>query len=151
MRPTYVLCIFLATFSLPAVAADADQNLKQEVEKIGSTYAESFNKKDFAGIAALYAKGGMHVTAAGPRTDIEQFYEGASKAGFDHEDITLTEVWPLGADAALAMGNYRLTGKNQSGAPMEIGGVWTAIDVREGGKLKIRMLSAIPKPPPAPK
>ena len=149
MRTYYVLPFLLAAFPMAAVAAD--DNLKQEVEKIGSTYAESFNKHDFAGIAALYANGGMHVTAEGPRTDIAQFYEGAAKAGLNHEDITLKEVWPLGADAALAMGEYRLTGKNQSGAPMEVGGIWTAIDIREGGKLKIRMLSAMPKPPPAPK
>jgi hypothetical protein len=49
------------------------------------------------------------------------------------------------------MGEYRITGKNQSGAPIEIVGLWTSVDVREGGKLKIRMLSAIPKPPQPPK
>lgn len=147
MRMSYVSCLLLAVFSMPAAAAEADQNLKQQVEKIGAAYADSFNKQDFAGIAALYATGGMHINAAGPRTDIAQFYEGAAKAGFNHEDITLNEVWPLGTDMALAMGEYRLTGKNQSGAPIEIGGIWTAVDVREGGKLKIRMLSAIPKPP----
>lgn len=141
----------LTAFTVPAAAADAVQNLKQEVEKIGSAYAESFNRQNGAGIAALYVSGGMHVNAVGPRTDIAQFYEGAFKAGFNHEDITLNQVWPLGTDTALAMGEYRITGKNQSGAPIEIGGLWTAVDVREGGTWKIRMLSAIPKPPQPPK
>ena len=82
--------------------------------------------------------------------DIAQFYEGAFKAGLDHEEITVDQVWPLGSDILLAIGQYRITGKNQSGAPIETGGTWTATDVREGGKWKIRMLSAMPKPPPQP-
>jgi hypothetical protein len=47
------------------------------------------------------------------------------------------------------MGKFRYTGKNQSGAPIENAGRWSATYVREGGKLKIRMLSAMPLPPPA--
>jgi hypothetical protein len=49
------------------------------------------------------------------------------------------------------MGEHRITGKNQSGAPIEAAGRWTSVDVREGGKLKIRTLSSFPKaaPPPA--
>jgi ketosteroid isomerase-like protein len=148
---SYVLCFLMAAFSVPAAAADADQNLKQEVEKIGSAYAESFNKQDGAGIAALFVNGGMHVNPAGPRTDIAELYQGSFKAGFNHEEITVDQAWPLGTDAALAMGEYRITGKNQNAAPIEIGGIWTATYVREGGKLKIRMLSAIPKPPQPPK
>jgi hypothetical protein len=43
MRISYVLCFLIAAFAVPAVAADAD--LKQQVEKIGVTYAEtSINK-----------------------------------------------------------------------------------------------------------
>jgi len=128
-----------------------DEKLKQEVENIGSAYAESFNKQDAAGIAALYAAGGTHVNPAGPRTDIAQLYEGTFKAGFNHEEITVDQVSPLGSDTLLAMGQYRITGKNQTGAHIEIAGIWTSTDVREGGKWKIRMLSAIPKPPQPPK
>ncbi len=56
-------------FSVPGVAVDA--NLKQELEKISSAYAESFNRQDGVGIAALFASGGLHVNPDGPRTDIE--------------------------------------------------------------------------------
>jgi hypothetical protein len=45
-------------------------DIKQELEKIGSAYMECFNRQDAAGIAALYAKGGMHINPAGPRTDM---------------------------------------------------------------------------------
>lgn len=150
MRMPFVLCVSILAFSAPAAAAEADQNLKQEVEKIAAAYAESFNKHDSAGIAAQFASGGVHVNPAGPRTDIAEYYEGAFKAGLDHEEITVDQVWPLGNDALVAIGQYRITGKNQSGAPIETGGVWTSTDIREGGKWKIRMLSAMPKPPPQP-
>ncbi|SDJ93661.1 protein of unknown function [Bradyrhizobium sp. Rc2d] len=141
-------CFFVTAFSLSAMAADGDP--KRQVEGIASEYAASFNKQDGAGIAALFATGGIHVNPAGPRSDIAEFYQGAFKAGFDHEEITVDQAWPLGTNMALAIGGYRLTGKNQSGAPLETGGIWTATYVTEGGKLKIRLLSAMPKPP-APK
>lgn len=146
MLRTCLSCIFLVALSLPAVAADNDP--KQKVEAVASEYAASFNRHDGAGIAALFATGGIHVNPAGPRSDIAEFYQGAFKAGFDHEEIAVDQAWPLGSDMALAIGNYRLSGKNQSGAPIETGGIWTATYVTEGGKLKIRLISAMPKPPP---
>jgi ketosteroid isomerase-like protein len=145
---SYVLCVFMAVFAAPAAADNADQSLKQEVQKIGSAYAESFNRQDADGIAALYEPGGMHVNPAGPRTDIAELYKGAFRAGFNHEEMTVDQVRPFGTDGALALGEYRITGKNKSGAPIETGGRWTAVYVREGTKLKISMLSAFPKAPP---
>lgn len=146
MLRTCLSCFFMAALSVSAVAAEGDP--KQKIEAVASEYAASFNKHDGAGIAALFATGGIHVNPAGPRSDIAEFYDGAFKAGFDHEEITVDQAWPLGSDMALAIGNYRLSGKNQSGAPIETGGIWTATYVTEDGKLKIRLLSAMPKPPP---
>lgn len=147
-----ILSIALASSSIflsPAAAAvAADTTVKQEVEKLASAYADGFNKKDAAAIAALYANGGMLVNPAGPHTDIEKFVEGAFKAGFDHQDVTVIDVWPLGPDTALAMGEFRITGKNQSGAPIENAGLWTATDIRENGHWKIRLLTGLPKAPP---
>jgi len=143
MRIYYGLCLLLAGFSLPATAGD----IKQDVEKIGSAYAESFNKQDSAGIAALYTSDGTLVNATGPH-DVAEFYKGMFKAGFDHNELTTDQTWPLGADSAIALGDYHITGKNQSGDPVEVIGRWTAVYVLEGGKLKIRMLSAFPKAPP---
>jgi ketosteroid isomerase-like protein len=50
-------------------------DIKQELEKIAAAYVDSFNRQDAAGVAALYADGGMHINPAGPRTDIEQLYQ----------------------------------------------------------------------------
>jgi ketosteroid isomerase-like protein len=146
MRVPYVLCFLIAVSSGQAVAAD--ENFKQQVEKIAAAYSENFNKQNAAGIAALYATGGMHVNAQGPTTDIAKRYEGSFKAGFNHLDITTSDAWPLGAETLVATGQYHLTGKDASGAPVEAGGIWTSTDVREGGIWKIRMLTAISKAPP---
>lgn len=146
MRVTHVFCLLTALFSVPAVAADVDA--KQEAQKIASAYAENFNKQNAAGIAALYANGGMAVNPTGLHTDIAQIYEGAFKAGFNHNEITVDQAWPLAADTLMSMGEYHITGKNQSGAPIEVKGIWTGIDVRESGTWKIRLLTAFPKAPP---
>jgi ketosteroid isomerase-like protein len=121
-RMSYALFL-LTTLAAPAVVFAGDENLKQEVEKIGSAYAESFNRRDAAGIATLNASGGIHVNPGGPRSDIAEFYQGAFKAGFNHEEISVEEVWPLGPDTVLAIGKYRITGTNQSGVAIETGGV----------------------------
>jgi ketosteroid isomerase-like protein len=146
MRISYFLCFLLPSFSIPALAADVD--FKQEVGKIGAAYVESFNKHDGAGIAALYAIGGVLVNPAGPHADIAEYYQGAFKSGLDHEEVTVDQAWPLGTDTAVAIGEYHITGKKQNGEPLEIIGRWTAAYVPEGGKLKIKMLSAFPKAPP---
>jgi ketosteroid isomerase-like protein len=121
-------------------------DIKRELEEIGSAYTESFNRQDAAGIAALYAIGGMHINPAGPRTDIEQLYRAIFKAGFNRQDSGIDEAWTLSADIALAVGHYRISGKDPSGLTIERGGHWTATYVREGGKWKIRMQTAIPEP-----
>jgi hypothetical protein len=62
----------------------------------------------------------MLINAAGRQTNIAQFYEGTFKAGFNYNDMTVNQAWPLGADTAMSMGEYRITGKNQTGAPMRL-------------------------------
>lgn len=144
MRMSYVF-VLIAALVTPAAA---DENLKQVVEKLASAYADNFNKQNPAGIAALFANGGILVTNMGPQSDLAKYYEGAFKAGLDHEEITVDQVQPLGTDALIATGEYHITGKNSSGAPVEIKGFWTGVDVREDGIWKVRMLSGIPKAAP---
>src|SRR5579859_1952913 len=59
----------------------SNESLKQELQQINNAYAASYNSRDAAGIAALFVNGGVHVNEAGPRTDIELFYQTAFKAG----------------------------------------------------------------------
>jgi uncharacterized protein (TIGR02246 family) len=136
----------IVALSAPAFADDAD--LKKQVDQIATGYVESFNKQDAAGIAALFATNGIVVYPSGPQTDLVKALEGTFKAGFNHIEAKVDQVWTLGPDTGIGMGQARLTGKNQSGASIENANFWTATYVREGGKWKIRMLSSIPKPPP---
>jgi ketosteroid isomerase-like protein len=130
--------VLIATLATPATAVAGDENLKQVVEKLAAAYADNIAKQNPAGLAALYVNGGMLVTDTGTITDIAKYYEGAFKAGINRNDITIAQVQPLGADALIATGEYHLTGKSESGAPIELTGFWSGVDVREGGTWKIR-------------
>jgi uncharacterized protein (TIGR02246 family) len=147
MRISYAL-VLVATLAAPATAVAGDESLKQLVEKLAANYADNIAKQDPAGIAALYAKDGVLVINTGVQTDIAKAYEGTFKAGFNHDEIKVDSASSLGPDALIANGEFRLTGKSESGAPIEIDGFWTATDVREGGTWKIKMLTAMPKAPP---
>jgi ketosteroid isomerase-like protein len=140
-----LLC-FVTSVALSAPALSDDADLKKQVEQGNSAFMKSFYSMDVAGIAAMYATGAVIVLPEGPRTDVVQLYEGMFKTGFNHAEIAVDQVWPLGSDAALGMGKYRVTGKSSEGRPIEAAGLWTATYVREGGKWKTRMLSAIPQP-----
>jgi ketosteroid isomerase-like protein len=148
MRKMSYAFVLIATLAIPATAVAADENMKQVVEKLAAAYADNISKQNPAGIAALYANGGMLVVNTGKITDITKYYEGAFKAGINHDDITVDVVQSLGTDAIVATGEYHVTGKNESGAPIDVTGFWTGVDVREGGTWKIRMLTAVPKAPP---
>jgi ketosteroid isomerase-like protein len=118
--------------------------VKQELEQVAEAYRASFNRQDAAGVAVLYTTGGIHIGPAGPTSDVEGLYNTIFKAGFNHMGSNVAEAWSLGPDIALAMGKYRIAGKDQSGAPIERGGYWTGTYVREAGKWKIRMETALP-------
>jgi hypothetical protein len=52
MRTSYTFLLTTALLT-PVLAAEGNERLKQELENIGPVYAESFNRQDAAGIAAL--------------------------------------------------------------------------------------------------
>jgi ketosteroid isomerase-like protein len=149
MRISYILG-FLLALSLPAAAAEPDQNLKQEIGKIGSAYEQYFNKKDAAGITSLFTKNYLRVDADGVVADNTKLHEDIAKAGFNHLEIKTTEVQSLSENMALVTGESRVTGESEKGDPLELTIIWTALDVREDGQWKIRMLTSLPKPPPQP-
>ena len=155
MRSPWVAsAIAVICFTMGASAQPVDQGTRQQIERLVATYAESFNKQDAAGIAGLYTKDGVLVSSAGKAVktgpqEIEQSYQSAFKSGMNHIEITLDQVSPFGSDAAISMGEYYLAGQGQSG-PIKVEGHWTAVDAREGGAWKIRLLTVVPNPPPTP-
>jgi uncharacterized protein (DUF1330 family)/ketosteroid isomerase-like protein len=123
------------------------EDLKTRVEQVFSAYMENIGKQDAKGMAALYAADGILVNPSGPQTDLVKFYGDNFKAGINRAEIKVDQAWPLGSGAALSIGTFRATGKNPSGAPIEVTGPLTATFVEEKGKLRIRLLNVIPQPP----
>jgi ketosteroid isomerase-like protein len=148
MRTFGAVCFSLLLSAVPATASD--QNLKEEIGKIGSAYEQHFNKKDAAGITSLFAKNYLRVTQDGVVADNTKYYEDAFKAGLNHLEVKMTEVQSLSENMALATGESQVTGKSEKGDPIDLTVIWTALDVRENGQWKIRMLTSVPKPPPPP-
>ncbi|MGY4294694.1 hypothetical protein ACVWXN_002789 [Bradyrhizobium sp. i1.4.4] len=83
MRGFGAVCISLLLSAIPATASD--QNLKEELGKIGSAYEQYFSNKDAAGITSLYTKNYMRVTEDGV-VDNARYYENAFKAGVSRLD-----------------------------------------------------------------
>jgi uncharacterized protein (TIGR02246 family) len=143
MRAYQIVPIIVIALAPPASAQQSDRSLRHQIESVVSSYAENFNKQNASGIAGLYTKDGVLVSA-GPQKSVEQFYQNAFKTGFNHQDITLEDVSSLGPDAAISMGEVRISGRSQNGSVLESNGRWTAVEVREGGAWKIRLLTAFP-------
>ncbi len=130
--------------------AYAQDDMRQEAEKLIFAYAATFNKQDAAGLAAFYTKDGVIINQRGVLrgpSAIEEYLQTLFKAGLNHEEVTIDEVSPLGADAVLVRGEYHITGQGQNGA-VKIDGNFGVVNVREDGVLKIRFIMAVPKPPP---
>jgi len=107
---------------LVGVAQQADQATRQQIEQLVTTYRENWNNHNAAGIAALYTNDGVLVSQApkvvktGPQEIVQQ-YETAFKT-VSHNDGATVEVFSLGPDALYSVGEYHLSGQNQSGGPL---------------------------------
>ena len=144
-----IIAIGLAT-SAPA-QQQVDQNTRKQIEQIIAEYHDAWNKHSAAGIVGLYTKDAILVTQApqavkNGQQDIEKNYEGAFATVPNHDSATAEQIVPLGADAFMSVGEYHLIGSSNN----KLDGHWTAVYVPEAGKLKIRMLTAVPDLPPAP-
>ena len=147
-----IIVAFAAFGLITSVSAqEVDQTHRQQIEQLAAAYVENWNKHDAAGVAALYAKDGAQVTATGVKSgpqEIEQAYQGAMKTFPKHNGQTIEQISPLGNDADIRIGQFHLSCDGPNG-PTKLDGRYTAVDVREGGTWKIRLLTAVPIPPPA--
>jgi len=156
MRTAWIISAIAAMgLATSASAQQVDQNTRQEIEKINAAFDEAYNKQDAAGLAGAFAKAGVLIVGIGKHVytgqqEIEQFYQGSFKAGFSHSEGVLKELTPFGADMVIVIGEYHVSGQGQNG-PLKVDGHYSAVDVREGGVWKIRLLTAsrdVPPPPP---
>jgi uncharacterized protein (TIGR02246 family) len=148
MRAIILSCAALS-FVTPAWSQESSAT-RQGIEKFVAGFAEQYSKQDATVLASEFTKDAVRVapgtTAVGPQA-IEDVFRTQFKVGFNHLDLTVDQVSPLGADAAITTGKYRATGQGQSG-PLRAEGLWSEVEVREGGGWKIRALTVVPNPPP---
>ena len=155
MRSAWIISPIIAIgLATSAPAQGVDQNAKQQIDQIIAAYHDAWNSHNAAGVAALYTKDAILVTQAPQivkhgQQDIEKNYEGAFATLPHHDSATADEIIPLGSGEFMSVGAYHLTGSGDNG-PTKLDGHWTAVYVPEAGKLKIRMLTAVPDLPPAP-
>jgi uncharacterized protein (TIGR02246 family) len=146
------VAIAVLGLAVSASAQQVDQNTRQQIEQLVTTYRADWNKQDTAGIAGLYTKDGVLVTQA-PKIvktgsqEIEQNYQNLFKT-MSHNDGATADVFPLGTDTVYSVGEYHLSGQNQNG-PIKADGHRTAVYVRDGGTWKIKLLTAVPDLPPS--
>jgi ketosteroid isomerase-like protein len=153
MRSMWIISLIIAIGLTTSGLAQqqVDQNTKQQIEQIISAYHDAWNNHSGAGVATLYTKDAILVTQAPQvvkhgQQEIEANYQKAFATLPHHDSATADEIIPLGAGEFMSVGEYHLTGSSND----KIDGHWTAVYVPEGGKLKIRMLTAVPDLPPAP-
>jgi uncharacterized protein (TIGR02246 family) len=136
MRSSIIVAFVALGLITSASAQQIDQNTRQQIERIAAAYVENWNKHDAAGIAALYSKDGVLVTATGAvrggPQEIEQAYQSAMKTFPQHNGQTVEQISPLGNDADIRIGEFHLSGQGENG-PTKLDGRYTAVDVREGG------------------
>src|SRR4029077_19635824 len=150
MRSHWIVAAILTVF--PAASSFAQQSpldMRKQVEQMTATFSERYNKQDAAGLATMFVKDAVRVSSTdgaastGPQAIAESF-KTQFKLGFNHIDLIVDQVSPLGTDAAVTTGRYQTTGRGQGGL-LRVEGHWTQVEVREAGAWKIRLLTVAPK------
>jgi uncharacterized protein (TIGR02246 family) len=148
----FISAVAAISLTTSASAQGVDQNTRQQIEQLIATFSGDWNKQDAAGMASLFTTDGVLVVPdpkpvyTGPQI-IEQHFRDNFKSGEAHNQSTVEQVWPFETGKVIAFGAYHLTGQGQNG-PIKVDGHWTAVDVRDGEKWKIRLLTALHDPPP---
>ena len=153
MRSHWIVAAILTVF--PAASSFAQQSpldMRKQVEQMTATFSERYNKQDAAALATMFVKDAVRVSSTdgaastGPQAIAESF-KTQFKLGFNHIDLIVDQVSPLGTDAAVTTGRYQTTGRGEGGL-LRVEGHWTQVEVREAGAWKIRLLTVAPKTEP---
>ena len=155
MRLVSILAAVAAVgLTAPAFAQQVDESTRKQIEEqLAGPYRNAYDKQDAAGVAKLFAKDGVLVLSIGKHVytgpqEIEQIFQSLFKAGFNHTEGA-EEFSSLANDTVVAIGEYHNSGQGPNG-PVKADGHYTAVDVREGGVWKFRLLTAFRDPPPPP-
>ena len=117
------------------------QDARQAVEAFITKYLDAYNKKDAAGVAALYAEGGLLVPP-GPITTGKQNIEKAWQAVFDTGRTGLRyDIQEVQAEGNFvwSVGQFTVMAPDESGKLQERQGNFANIYQWEGDGLKFRV------------
>jgi uncharacterized protein (TIGR02246 family) len=139
-------------FGLPIFAQQkytADQELTDQLKALSKKTDDAYNNNDPAAVAALFTEDAILVTPHGPfygREAIEKYYVDVFKQfhfsnHLQKADQYSPHIIGTAGNEAWSNGEWTLTHQGQNAGLVEVKGYWSAIQVREGGVWKKRMLT----------
>lgn len=138
----------LCTVGASHAQTTTDKAALEALEATAARFQSAYNAGNPAGIAALFAKGGVYLTPAGTLlTDpqaMEKAVDGRIRAGWTKETVKATAAHAAG-DQVWGYGEYSIagTGANEG---KQIGGGYAMVLSRDGGDWRINMLVGNLKP-----
>jgi uncharacterized protein (TIGR02246 family) len=125
------------------------QDARQAVEAFTTRYVDAYNRKDAAGIAALYTEDGLRVPP-GPMTagrqNLEKAWRAVFDAGYTGLRFDLKQAQAEG-NIVWSVGQFTVTAPDEGGVPRERQGNFVNIYRWEGDGLKFRVHSFSFLPP----
>lgn len=135
MRSSVIVAFTTLGLIASASAQQIDQNTRAQIERLVVAYTENTSKRDAAGIAALFAKDGMQVTATGVtsgRQEIEGYQSFMKTFSVLNIMITIEQISPLGNDADIRIGQFHLSGEDRTALPRSTGAILRSICAKGG-------------------
>ena len=142
----FILLVTGAPRAQPAAPADSP------FAAVGKQYVDAFNRKDAAGVAALYTENAIMVRPAGilrGRAAIQRDREAAINAGA-HDLGLRYHDYQITGDAGWSVSEYELAIRGKDGADTPVKGFASVVWVRDGGTWKIHLHTLNSSPPPRP-
>jgi ketosteroid isomerase-like protein len=141
------------SIALPTFAQQTntpDPQLRQMIDTFANKYAAAVNSNDATAIAAFYTADAVFVTSGGPkygRDAIKKFYANLfQQFHFSNYTSKADQYSPHSICAAgnetLEIGEWSCTIQGQSGAPVQLKGYYSSIDLHEGDEWKISMVTS---------
>ena len=148
MRRTLISSMLAICLAGPVLAQQgstvSEQDAQQAANTISKKFETAYNAGDAAGIASLFADGGIYLTPGGTvlsdRQAMEKALAGRMKAGWTKETVQVTGAHAVG-DAVWAIGEYSITGTGQNSGK-QIGGHFAQVLTRSGTEWRFSMLMA---------
>src|SRR5438046_181009 len=145
-----VACVAAVVFGTEPTRSEAIDPATSPFAAAGKQYAEAYNRKDAAAVAALFADDAVRVTDRGiiqGREAIQKSTEAGFEAG-GHDLRIRYHVTHIDGNTgwSVAEVDFSVRGKDGSVSPMHA--FATSVWVRDGGAWKIKGQSIVNAPPP---